>query len=437
MALFGFSDIEFNKGSEVRKGPLSKLVDNQFQKTTFRYPLDIGNYDKAHYMVIYIREQKASSFGGTNRADETLFSFQDEQNQKKALNQLQSSQTSSASSSFGSEILGKINSGLGQINSATGGAFSGLTSALGKFAGSVSSGVDNIFGQTSVKFGGESAASQAIIDNSIKKITNNSFLKTTFLTKDAIALYMPDTLQYTYAQSYDQLSLGGELGGQALAAGASAAEAFKSESGIAALSSAGASLLKSGSLFVGKKISETAGSLGVGAGTAQVGFTAAFGAVQNPMLEMIYKSPNFRSFQFDFSFYPRDEREALEVQRIIERLRFHQAPELAKGAGGFLIPPSEFDIKFYYGGHQNPNIPPISTCILTSIDVNYAPNGFSSYEIPGENAPALGRTGMPVAIQLLLQFQETSYLTKNDFKNDSGIQTLATIQQNPDLLGPF
>jgi len=140
------------------------------------------------------------------------------------------------------------------------------------------------------------------------------------------------------------------------------------------------------------------------------------------MLEMIYKSPNFRTFQFDFMFYPRDEKEALEVQKIIEKFRFHQAPELSS-AQGFLIPPSEFDIKFYYGGVQNPNIPSIATCVLTTIDVNYAPNGWSAYEVPGENAPALGRTGMPVTIQVTLQFQETTYLTKSDFKQDDDYLT--------------
>jgi hypothetical protein len=52
-------------------------------------------------------------------------------------------------------------------------------------------------------------------------------LRTTQLTKDAIALYMPDTLLYSHSQSYDQLSLGGELGGQVLAAGKSALEAYE------------------------------------------------------------------------------------------------------------------------------------------------------------------------------------------------------------------
>jgi hypothetical protein len=61
---------------------------------------------------------------------------------------------------------------------------------------------------------------------------------------------------------------------------------------------------------------------------------------------------------------------------------------------------------------------------LTSIDVNYAPNGFSAYEVPGESSPALGRTGMPVAIQMGLQFQEVTYLTKKDFTSDSSFDSI-------------
>jgi hypothetical protein len=153
--------------------------------------------------------------------------------------------------------------------------------------------------------------------------------------------------------------------------------------------------------------------------TGQIGAYLATGKVANPLLELIYKSPNFRTFQFDFIFYPRDEKEALEVQQIVERFRFHQAPEFAKESSGFLIPPSEFDIRFYYGGEQNPNIPKIGTCVLTDIDLDYAPNGWSAYEIPGESQPQLGRTGMPVALKMTLNFQETSYLTKQDFRDAS------------------
>lgn len=136
------------------------------------------------------------------------------------------------------------------------------------------------------------------------------------------------------------------------------------------------------------------------------------------MLEVIYSSPELRSFRFDFMLYPRSEEEAVEVMNIISRFRFHQAPEYMQNSGGFfLIPPSEFDIKFYYNGQENPNIPKIQTCVLETIDIDYAPNGFSAYEVPQETFPSEGRTGTPVAMRLSLAFRETEIITKQLIKD--------------------
>lgn len=413
MPLFGFGDIQFNKGASVRRGPLGPLVDNRFKTTTLRYPLDIGNYDKGHYMVIYIRQQQNTQFKGTV-VDENSINAAADATQQAAANKINSAMSGKMGSSVGGELLSKINNGLDQINKVSGGVLGGLTSAVGKVAGGVASSVDSLFGQKTSLIGGNSAATQTVIDTSIKKITNKSFIKTTQLTTDAIALYMPDTLAYSYSQSYDNAEMGGELLGQVAAAGVSAKEQME-KTGVLG---GAAALGKSAVLGAGSAASGL-----LGQNTGAVAFQALAGVAKNPMLELIYKSPNFRTFQFDFSFYPRDEREALEVQKIIERLRFHQAPELVEDAQGFLIPPSQFDIKFYYGGVQNPNIPPMTTSVLQTIDVNYAPNGWSAFEVPGENQPSLGRTGMPVAIQVTLQFQETTYLTKQDFNTtrSSGI----------------
>jgi hypothetical protein len=210
--------------------------------------------------------------------------------------------------------------------------------------------------------------------------------------------------------------MGNEIGGQALAAGKSAIDAYNK----GGAESAGDSLKKSGLENIKEILAKGAGKITASENTAKL-FLASTGRVVNPMLEMLYQSPNFRTFNFEFLFYPRDEREALEVQNILERLRFHQAPEILKEggvAGGFLVPPSEFDIRFYYSGSENPNIPQIATCVLLTMDVNYAPNGWSAYEVPDEFKPSIGRTGMPTAIQLTLSFQETTYLTKDDFSEN-------------------
>jgi hypothetical protein len=413
MSLFGFGNISFNKTPGRTQGPLRALEGSQFQSNTLRYPSDVGNFDKAHYMVFYVRQQNNTSYPRSTIGDDVINS--------NSMGRVMTDVPliGNIGTNLGGDLLNKVNSGLNALNGATGGALSGLTGSISGALGGIQSGINNLFGQKASIPVGDAAATSKILSENIAKITNNSFLKTTSLTTDAIALYMPDTLMYTHSQSYDQVGMGGELAGQVLAAGKGAIDKFK-DSG--AMEAAGG-LLKSGGLIAGQTAIEAAGSvnvlgLGTNQNTARVAGAAILGAVRNPMLEMIYSSPNFRTFQFDFSFYPRDEKEALEVQRIIERFRFHQAPEFRKETQGFLIPPSEFDIRFYYGGGQNPNIPKIATCVLTSVDINYAPNGFSAYEIPGESQPSLGRTGMPVAIQMNLQFTEKTYLTKADFTSE-------------------
>jgi len=240
----------------------------------------------------------------------------------------------------------------------------------------------------------------------VKNISGSSFIRKTKMTTDSIALYMPDTLLY----AYNHVSLTDTLIGKGVAAGISLADAEKGKKVSTFLSS----MFKS----AGITLAENA----IGGGITPAAIYAGLGIVENPMLELIYRNPNFRTFQFDFMFYPRDESEAKGVQKIIERLRFHQAPEISSPGGAnqyaFLVPPSEFEIRFYYNGQQNPNIPPIGTVVLESINLNYAPNGFSAYESYGQNLPSLGGTGMPVAIQMTLQFKEITYLTKSDF--DSG-----------------
>ena len=67
MAFFSLTDISFNTNRGIRKGlsgPLEKLDSSKYESNTFRYPSDLGNYDKGHYMVIHINEQRVTQFKG-------------------------------------------------------------------------------------------------------------------------------------------------------------------------------------------------------------------------------------------------------------------------------------------------------------------------------------------------------------------------------------
>jgi hypothetical protein len=66
MALFGFGDISFSKGLSGRRGPLASLEQSNYSVSTLRYPLDIGNADKGHYMIFYIKKQEASQASDEN-----------------------------------------------------------------------------------------------------------------------------------------------------------------------------------------------------------------------------------------------------------------------------------------------------------------------------------------------------------------------------------
>jgi len=412
MAFFGLSDISFNKGTGATRGPLAELSGSKFEQTTLRYPLDIGNYDKSHYVVFYIKQQNNTA-NVFKRPTADLGSFNRDKYSDMDI-KAGGGTVSNLANQVGGEIVSKANSALGKFNEVTNNKLAGLTGALSKGITNIVGSAQNIFASTpNVNLGGGSTETSANIDNSIKRISTTGFRRPTTLTTDAIALYMPDTLAYSYTQSYEGISMGGELLGQITAMGKSAADASKKGNE----KDLGNSLMKSASENIKQLVGKGFGDAFKSENTVKA-FLAAQGRVVNPMLEMLYQSPNFRTFNFDFLFYPRDEREALETQRILERFRFHQAPEILEDAGGFLVPPSEFDIRFYYSGSENPNIPQVATCVMTQMDVNYAPNGWSAYEVPDEFKPSIGRTGMPTAIQLTLTFQETSYLTKKDFNTN-------------------
>jgi hypothetical protein len=457
MPLFNLSDIEFNKDQAGGlAGPLSSLFKSSFDQNTLRYPADVGNADKGHYMVIYARKQKNSNLvtagEATNSTPATGLTFTGPTSMipsdvmsamtgglKSAQDMLSGSgvELSKLTADMSSELSDRLNGSMGELTGGMNDALAGLQTAMGEASAELNNvigEIGNVFAQKNILIGGNSAQSTQQISNSIKRITQNNFLKNqTVLTTDAIALYMPDTLMYQYNQSYDAMSVGSDLFG---GAGKSALDEYEKTGKFSDAAMAG---FKNAGLQGAQGTAETIGTLLGSKNSATIAFTATTGVVRNPMLEMIYKSPSFRQFQFDFTFYPRDEKEALQVQQIIERLRFHQAPEFAGSGGevkGFLIPPSEFDIKFYYAGAENPNIPPIATCVLTSIQTNYAPGGFNAYEVPGQLSPTLGGTGMPVAIQLTLGFQETTYLTKQDYSSAKDTSVSGT-QKTTSNMDPY
>jgi hypothetical protein len=404
MSILSFLDTVYDtyQHSQRNRVPGSfNLVNNTYDYNTFRYPLDIGNYDKGHYMVIHINQQKKTQFRAQTTTDKPT-----------AIQELLDLQAKRGKVGFGSSLGAAVNTAGDVINTST-----------PVLASSVS-GVLNYVGApgAATTAGASISGIGAGIGDIASSFNSDGFLRTIERTTDSVVLYMPDTLNFTYSQVYDDLKVGAGLVSGGLAAGISVFDQIK-KSGM------GASATTLSPFVLSAIEAVTRGKLG---DLGRAGVFAINQMVRNPMLELIYSQPQLRTFQFDFKFYPRDEREALEVQNIIERLRFHQAPEIKSGTTGyFLIPPSEFDIKFYYNGSINPNIDKLSTCVLEQIIINYAPQGFTAYESANELKPGLGRTGMPVAIEMQLVFKETQIMTKDSYRFNTIRETTPTVEVFP------
>ena len=68
MPIFNLTDITFNPTKNAT-GPNSPLVGSKYEYNMYRYPLDLGSSDKAHYIVIHINEQAKTQFGGELSGD--------------------------------------------------------------------------------------------------------------------------------------------------------------------------------------------------------------------------------------------------------------------------------------------------------------------------------------------------------------------------------
>ena len=122
----------------------------------------------------------------------------------------------------------------------------------------------------------------------------------------------------------------------------------------------------------------------------------------NPTTEMVFQGVETRTFSFNYRFAPRSEKEAENVLKIIEQFKFHMHPEFKDQTGFLYIYPSEFDIVYYSGGQENPNLHKHTSCVLVNMAINYTPNGmFSTFD-----------NGMPTQIDVTLSFKELAKLDK-------------------------
>jgi hypothetical protein len=233
-----------------------------------------------------------------------------------------------------------------------------------------------------------------------------------------ISLYMPDTLNVTYNAQYEEMSLTQDLGPllttlrsvDSVVGGVNAEEGGiigrikKYLGNDAGKDPALLQAISSGLDLAGLNIP------GVNTQNLATLLQKAQGFALNPQLQMVYRGTGLREFQLSFTFTPKSKTEAQNVNEIINRFRFYASPALSDASENsssnknmFLIPPSIFKVSFYVNGKESDVLAKYGDCVLTTIDVNNTPNGFSVFEEDGSMAQ----------IQLNLSFKELDILTRD------------------------
>jgi len=173
----------------------------------------------------------------------------------------------------------------------------------------------------------------------------------------------------------------------------------------------------------------TLGNLAPGGGALQGVVQRLTKTVKNPYTFMIYTGPEFRSFTASWLMIPDNQEEAIAIQDICRIFKLGILPGMASAGGEafkgiwkipYLVIPEIFiftkegsesthssgKVRSSGSGGQYKPIQRFKTCVLKSVDVDYAGTGAMM--------PTFYEDGQPSAVSLNISFQETVKLTQAD-----------------------
>ena len=131
------------------------------------------------------------------------------------------------------------------------------------------------------------------------------------------------------------------------------------------------------------------------------------GAVINPNLELLFKGPALRPFNFTFQMGARNSDESDEIMRILRFFKQGSAPQRTQSQM-LIKAPHTFQIEYLHRGKNNKYLNLIKECALLSVSVNYTPN----------NNYATFANGAPVSIELSLGFKELDPVFNDDYTEE-------------------
>ena len=138
--------------------------------------------------------------------------------------------------------------------------------------------------------------------------------------------------------------------------------------------------------------------------------TRTTGNIMNPNMELLFKKPALRPFEFAFKLSPRNRDEAKQVVQIIRLFKQAMAP-IKSASFLFLKSPHTFRLQYIHRNNPHPFLNRFKECALQNLSINYAPEGqYATYE-----------DGVPTAYEMKMQFMEIEPVFNDDYEiSDEG-----------------
>ena len=227
--------------------------------------------------------------------------------------------------------------------------------------------------------------------------------------KYVVALYMNNKPRTEYNATWADEDLGA-LGGMASeAAGAIRGIMTGNGEGMAGRAKAALDAIKTaggaGAAMAMQNADNAMNEMGLGGMGSIASAASAFsGTAVNPFKSQLFKTMNFRSFNFDYTFIPKNDYEMGQVLDIIDLFKYYMHPTLGEEKF-FVSYPAEFQIEYHYRDEgRNTNLFRTSSCALTNMKVEYGGSDFISVR---------GTGGAPSEISLSLTFLELELLFRD------------------------
>ena len=231
-------------------------------------------------------------------------------------------------------------------------------------------------------------------------------------SKEKILIYMPEDIQSEYGANWGGAGFG--LLSKAIMGGVS--NTFDGNFNIGdafdiGLRAAGGSLQR-------KTIDTLVGvankALGTSVTTNQA-LAGTEGRVVNPNVEMMYESPEMRTFSLNFKMFSSSADESEEIRRICNTFKKNMLPTFG---GQFIKVPNIVKVTFMTGNNPNEFVSQFKPCAVSNVAINYTPDGsWATYKgVSKKSDKAV--IGAPVATSITLQFKELKMLFADDITVD-------------------